>query len=92
MKTTLKQENILSKVAENIRVIVVGKRVAKENQLSKEYLDEYFPIAKVSNLSIEDEFLKHTPQTERQKKFKKIHPTVFIFIAALVVIIFNFSA
>lgn len=27
-----------------------------------------------------------------QKKFKKIHPTVFIFIAALAGIIFNFSA
>ena len=83
MKITLKQEHILPKGAENIRVTVVGRKVEiqfdiKEEQngkvvsFSKEYLDEYFPIAKVSTLSIEDEFLKHEPETNCQKKFKKM--------------------
>ena len=87
MKITLKQEHILPKEAENIRVTVVDTKVEiefdiKEEQneevklddisSSKEYLDECFPIAKASSLSLEDEFLKHRAQTDNQKKFKKM--------------------
>lgn len=38
---------------------------------TQEYIEKYFPIAKASTLSLEDEFLKHEPETEEQKKFKK---------------------
>lgn len=37
---------------------------------TQEYIDKYFPIAKASTLSLEDEFLKHEPETEEQRKFK----------------------
>lgn len=87
MKITLKQEHILPKEAENIRVTVVDRKVEiefniKEEQneevkvddisSSNEYLDEYFPIAKASTLSLEDKFLKHRAQTDNQKRFKKM--------------------
>ena len=35
-----------------------------------EYIDKYFPIAKASTLSLEDEFLKHEPETNKQTRFK----------------------
>lgn len=38
---------------------------------TQEYIDKYFPIAKASTLSLKDEFLKHEPETEKQRKFKK---------------------
>lgn len=37
---------------------------------TQEYIDKYFPIAKASTLSLEDEFLKHEPETKEQRKFK----------------------
>ena len=37
---------------------------------TQEYIDKYFPIAKASTLSLEDEFLKHEPKTKEQRKFK----------------------
>jgi len=37
---------------------------------TQEYIDKYFPIAKASTLSLKDEFLKHEPETEEQRKFK----------------------
>lgn len=37
---------------------------------TQEYIEKYFPIAKVSTLSLKDEFLKHEPETEEQRKFK----------------------
>ena len=35
-----------------------------------DYLNVYFPIVRASTLSLEDEFLKHTPESENQRKFK----------------------
>ena len=37
---------------------------------TQEYIEKYFPIAKASTLSLKDEFLKHEPETEKQRKFK----------------------
>ena len=37
---------------------------------TQEYIEKYFPIAKASTLSLKDEFLKHEPETEEQRKFK----------------------
>ena len=37
---------------------------------TQEYIDKYFPIAKASTLSLEDEFLKHEPETNQQTRFK----------------------
>lgn len=45
------------------------KEVSKSN--TQEYIEKYFPIVKASTLSLEDEFLKHEPNTENQKKFKR---------------------
>lgn len=38
---------------------------------TQEWLDKYFPIVRASTLSLEDEFLKHNPTSERQKETKK---------------------
>ena len=35
-----------------------------------DYLNVYFPIVRASTLSLEDEFLKHIPESENQRKFK----------------------
>ncbi len=37
---------------------------------TQEYIEKYFPIVKASTLSLEDEFLKHEPETKEQRKFK----------------------
>lgn len=37
---------------------------------TQEYIEKYFPIAKASTLSLEDEFLKHEPETNQQTRFK----------------------
>ncbi len=81
MKMTLKQKHILPKEAENIRVKIVDKKVEiefdveeKQNEEIKgtqEYIEKYFPIVKASTLSLEDDFLKHKPETNNQKKFKQ---------------------
>ena len=39
---------------------------------TNEYIEKYFPIVKASTISLEDEFLKHEPETNCQKKFKKM--------------------
>lgn len=38
---------------------------------SREYIEKYFPIARASTLSLKDDFLKHKPQTDNQREFKK---------------------
>ncbi len=38
---------------------------------TKEWLDKYFPVVQASELSLDDEILKHEPETERQKDFKE---------------------
>lgn len=35
-----------------------------------DYLNVYFPIVRASTLSLDDEFLKHIPESENQRKFK----------------------
>lgn len=35
-----------------------------------DYLNVYFPIVRASTLSLEDDFLKHIPESENQRKFK----------------------
>ncbi len=42
----------------------------KEIKGTQEYIEKYFPIVKASTLSLEDEFLKHEPETGKQRKFK----------------------
>lgn len=37
---------------------------------TQEYIEKYFPIIKASTLSLEDEFLKHKPETNQQTRFK----------------------
>lgn len=37
---------------------------------TQEYIEKYFPIVKASTLSLEDEFLKHEPETNQQTRFK----------------------
>lgn len=37
---------------------------------TQEYIEKYFPIAKASTLSLEDEFLKYEPKNNRQTRFK----------------------
>ena len=37
---------------------------------TQEYIEKYFPIVKASSLSLNDEFLKYEPQTEKQTRFK----------------------
>ena len=39
---------------------------------TQEYIEKYFPIVRASTLSLEDNFLKHEPQTDNQIRFKKI--------------------
>ena len=41
-----------------------------ERNYSVEYIEEYFPIVRVSELSLNDEFLEHNPETQAQEKFK----------------------
>lgn len=36
-----------------------------------EYLEKYFPIVRASELSLEDEFLKHEPRSSSQRRLKK---------------------
>lgn len=43
-----------------------GKRKVRE-----EYLKKYFPIVKASTLSLEDDLLKHQPESEKQREFKE---------------------
>lgn len=35
-----------------------------------DYLNVYFPIVRASTLSLDDEFLKHEPESDKQRKFK----------------------
>ncbi|MBQ2938339.1 MAG: hypothetical protein IJE05_05650 [Clostridia bacterium] len=37
-----------------------------------EYIEKYFPVARVSTLSLEDDFLKHEPESNAQRKFKRM--------------------
>ena len=43
----------------------------KSNFATEEWIEEYFPVAKLSTLSLDDEFLKYEPETDNQKKFKE---------------------
>lgn len=42
----------------------------------KEYLNTYFPIVKAGQLSLNDEFMQHEPETENQKKMKRLFISV----------------
>lgn len=49
-----------------------GETNPKEVKGTQEYIEKYFPIAKVSTLHLEDEFLKHDPVTDQQRRFKEV--------------------
>ena len=83
-KTVLKMEDTITRVniidgGKAIEIFSIsdcdeksGENGKEEIKGTQEYLDKYFPIAKASTLSLEDEFLKHRAQTDNQKKFKKM--------------------
>ena len=81
MKKTITQKILLPKVpdaAKNLRISVIGKEVevsyeieVEEIKGTKEWLDKYFPVVQASTLSLNDEILKHEPETENQKDFKE---------------------
>lgn len=84
-KTTEQTISVLiPKGASNIRVeileeegkvdITFNSSIITEchKKVTKEYLDEYFPVVKASTLSLEDEFLKHEPESDGQTKFKEM--------------------
>lgn len=56
----------MSNTTEQEAVLTVSGRIMKYADF-----DEKFPIVRASKLSLDDDFLKHEPQTWRQEKFKK---------------------
>lgn len=46
-------------------------RPKSTDQFLSKYLETYFPVVKASTLSLECEFLKYKPETEKQSKFKE---------------------
>lgn len=80
MSTTMEQRTVFE-VGENItRVKIKGRKIEifsipeglnlEEIKGTQEYIEKYFPIVKASSLSLEDEFLKHEPETKQQIRFK----------------------
>lgn len=50
---------------------VISKEAKREYiKGTKEWLEKYFPIVRASELSLEDDFLKHEPETDKQREFK----------------------
>ena len=43
----------------------------RDFKVTEEYIEEYFPVVKASTLSLEDEFLKHEPESYEQSVFKE---------------------
>lgn len=39
---------------------------------TQEYIEKYFPVVKASTLSLEDEFLRHEPESINQSQFKQM--------------------
>lgn len=80
MSKTMEQRTVLEVEGKITRVSIEGGKIEifsipkgvnlEEIKGTQEYIDKYFPIAKASTLSLEDEFLKHEPETEEQRKFK----------------------
>lgn len=82
MSTTMEQRIVMEVEGKITRVIFEGGKLEilyypeylqnhqEEIKGTQEYIEKYFPIAKVSTLSLEDEFLKHKPENDEQKKFK----------------------
>ena len=51
----------------------IMEKVNKEETKGKaEYIEKYFSIVRASTLSLEDEFLKHEPESRKQREFKKL--------------------
>ena len=48
---------------------MTGQKIARGEQ---EWLDKYFPLVEASQLSINDEFLQHEPETRNQNGFKRV--------------------
>lgn len=58
------------------------KRITAEQQLTmEEYVNKYFPIVKVSRLSLNSEFLNYEPVTEAQKRLRDL--IIFAIISEL---------
>lgn len=76
MSKTL-QEILVSvpKGAENIRTSVVDGQVkimyTITTKAEAENYEQYFSVVEASKLSLDDDFLKHEPQTEEQETFKQ---------------------
>ena len=83
-KTVLKMEDTITRVniidgGKAIEIFSIsdcdeksGENGKEEIKGTQEYIEKYFPIVKVSSLSVEDDFLKYMPETDNQKKFRKM--------------------
>lgn len=61
----------MEKTIERRTDVTLGKKnIRTDMKVTEEYLEEYFPIVKASTLSLEDDFLKHEPETEEQRSLK----------------------
>lgn len=71
------QEILVSvpKEAKNIRASVIDGQVkimyTITTKAEAENYEQYFSVVEASKLSLDDDFLKHEPQTEKQEKFKQ---------------------
>ncbi|MCI8361938.1 MAG: hypothetical protein HFJ41_02095 [Clostridia bacterium] len=86
MSKTMEQRTVIEVEGKITRVSIEGGKIEifsipeylqnqegndqEEIKGTQEYIEKYFPIVKASTLSLEDEFLKHEPETEEQRKFK----------------------
>ena len=86
MRKTMEQRTVIEVEGKITRVSIEGGKIEifsipeylqnpegndqEEIKGTQEYIEKYFPIAKASTLSLEDEFLKHEPETNQQTRFK----------------------
>lgn len=80
MSKTMEQRTVLEVGGNITRVKIKGRKIEifsipeglnlEEIKGTEEYIEKYFPIAKASTLSLEDEFLKYEPETRQQTEFK----------------------
>ena len=86
MSKTMEQRTVIEVEGKITRVSIEGGKIEifsipeylqkhegndqEEIKGTQEYIEKYFPIVKASTLSLEDEFLKHKPETNQQTRFK----------------------
>lgn len=50
---------------------IIVREVVPDTEIVYENFEELFPVVKASELSINDAFMQHIPETEKQRKFKE---------------------